>query len=374
MLNKVHQVDWGSLHHAYGPAKDIPQQIYKLRSKDETVWWTYFNKLSSRILYRDKYVFEATSYTVPFLIKLLEDENILYREHLLHLLAGISNGTSNKVSDDQLFFVQKKPFTRKVQMEFQQELEWVKKARLAVYQGVPIFYRLSQHDNYVIKEAAIYTLSSVKWLEEDILKRLRRQLRQEKDPMILTNLILALGAQHDQHAQTIHILERYLAHTEQPLLQLAAAIALTQIQSGHISSQTSQVLIQTIRNPDRVLAYDNLLFAKMDVITDIGRLLSQLPKEESVRSLSFLIDAFLHTENALAAVELTRSILTIAFGETKDIASRKASELTEQQRTILKHIADSKVAWIFNVNMSRVLQEFSLPSDLTRLRQYLKEG
>jgi hypothetical protein len=123
-----------------------------------------------------------------------------------------------------------------------------------------------------------------------------------------------------------------------------------------------------------VLAYDNLLFAKIDVITDIGRLLSQLPKEESVRSLSYLIDAFLHTENALAAVELTRSILTIAFGEMKHVTSRKASDLTEQQRIILKHIADSKVAWTFNANMSRVLQEFLLPSDLTHLRQFLKEG
>jgi hypothetical protein len=374
MLKKVHQVDWGSLHHAYGPAKDIPQQIYKLRSKDEKVWWTHFNKLSNNILYRDKYIFEATSYAVPFLIKLVEDENILFREHLLHLLAGIANGTSNKVNNEHLFFIQRTSFTRKEQLEFQKELEWVKKAKLAVYQGIPIFFRLSQHDNYVIKEAAIYTLSSIKWLEEDILKQLRLQLLQEKNPMVLTNLVLALGAQQDQHAQTIHILERYLALSEQPLLQLAAAIALTQIQSGHISRETSQVLIQTIKNPDRVLAYDNLLFAKIDVITDIGRLLSQLPKEESVRSLSYLIDAFLHTENALAAVELTRSILTIAFGEMKHVTSRKASDLTEQQRIILKHIADSKVAWTFNANMSRVLQEFLLPSDLTHLRQFLKEG
>ncbi|RAL24034.1 HEAT repeat domain-containing protein [Thermoflavimicrobium daqui] len=372
MLENISDVNWGNLTHAYGSAKDIPQQIYKLTSKDEKIWWAFFGKLSNYILYRDKYIFEATSYTVPFLIELLKDNNTLNRENILELLAGISNGTSYKAVYQYPPIKNKIVLTEEAHQELEQEIEWSKKAKEAVYQGVPIYYQLLDDSDFSVREAAIYTLASVKWLDAEIRTKLRNRMLHETCSLIRTNLIIALGIQRDKHKQTVEFLNHCVNQNHEPLIQLAAAIALVHIQSGNVSNQTIRVLIDAIKDPDRVCAYDNLLFASIDIIHDISWLLCCLTKELATQSLPLLLEAFRKTQNALAAIELSRTILMITFHKQCIPTGTHFHMLTEEQQETLRCIAENEVAWKFSVNMAEVLRDFRLPSDYQNFCRFIK--
>ncbi|SFJ78941.1 HEAT repeat domain-containing protein [Thermoflavimicrobium dichotomicum] len=371
MLENLNQIDWERLTHAYGSAKDIPQQIFKLTSKDEKIWWSSFGKLSNYILYRDKYIFEATSYTVPFLIELVKKEQTLNREHLLELLAGISNGTSYQLTHQRLSSMQEN-YSEIYLQEVHKELEWVERAKEAVAKGISVYYQLVHDPDLAVREAAIYTLASVKWLKEDMLHQLREKMLIETNPLILTNLIFALGTQRDKHEQTVNFLNDCIEKNEEPLIQLAAAMALVHIQEGKVHDRTIQVLIDAIRDPDRVSAYDNLLFASIDVIHDTTWLFSQLSHEQAIQSLPLLQDVFNRTNNALVAVELTRAMLMIAFNKKRVLQGIRFHELTEEQQKTLQCIAENHVAWEFNVNMAEVLRDFRLPCDCEKFRLFIR--
>lgn len=92
MLAGLNAIDWSKLHHAYGEAADVPDQIRSLLSDDKKVRNNAMYELCGNILHQGT-VYEASAYAVPFLQELLESPDTLDGASIAALLAQMACGT-----------------------------------------------------------------------------------------------------------------------------------------------------------------------------------------------------------------------------------------------------------------------------------------
>ena len=92
MLDKLDQVDWKQLTHAYGAAEDVPALIRALMSQDKSKRAEAIYELFGNIWHQGT-VYEATAYAVPFLIELLDSPNTPDRSSVACLLTSIADGS-----------------------------------------------------------------------------------------------------------------------------------------------------------------------------------------------------------------------------------------------------------------------------------------
>lgn len=88
---RVHEINWGSLEHAYGSADDVPDLLIDLQSVDNTARERAYNELFGNIWHQGT-VYSATAYAVPFLFELLDSLIARDKESLVGLLASIAAG------------------------------------------------------------------------------------------------------------------------------------------------------------------------------------------------------------------------------------------------------------------------------------------
>nr|GID90501.1 hypothetical protein Ade03nite_94250 [Actinoplanes derwentensis] len=91
MLEKLSQVPWARLGHAYGSASDVPDQIRALRSGDAAVREAARRALNGNIFHQGTR-YEASAFAVPFLLELLADPVTPERADLLALLTSLAIG------------------------------------------------------------------------------------------------------------------------------------------------------------------------------------------------------------------------------------------------------------------------------------------
>src|SRR2546430_17092296 len=72
-LEGLDQVAWSQLHHAYGPAADVPDQLRALRSPDVGTRRQARQQLTGNI-YHQGTRWQASGYAVPFLVALVDDQ------------------------------------------------------------------------------------------------------------------------------------------------------------------------------------------------------------------------------------------------------------------------------------------------------------
>jgi tetratricopeptide (TPR) repeat protein len=90
-LAGLEAVDWHRLHHAYGPADDVPNLLRLLQSDDAEVRDAAWEELYSNVWHQGD-VYQATPYVVPFLLRLLEAEAVPGKSDLLAFLQAIASG------------------------------------------------------------------------------------------------------------------------------------------------------------------------------------------------------------------------------------------------------------------------------------------
>jgi hypothetical protein len=70
-LAGLDEVPWAALHHAYGPADDVPGDLRALRSPDPAIRHGAHASLRGSV-YHQGTRWQASAYTVPFLIALVD--------------------------------------------------------------------------------------------------------------------------------------------------------------------------------------------------------------------------------------------------------------------------------------------------------------
>jgi hypothetical protein len=91
MLEKLDAIDWPKLHHAYGAAGDVPDQLRALISPDPEHRDKALYELFGNIFHQHT-IFEATSYAVPFLWEILGGPAPCDRRGVASLIGCIAEG------------------------------------------------------------------------------------------------------------------------------------------------------------------------------------------------------------------------------------------------------------------------------------------
>ncbi|MFF3853965.1 hypothetical protein [Micromonospora sp. NPDC002575] len=99
-LAGLDRVPWGSLHHAYGPAVDVPGQLRALRSADPPARRRALSELSGNV-YHQGTRWGASHHVVPFLVAIADDPATGDRAAVAGLLRAVVLGDRR---DDALPF------------------------------------------------------------------------------------------------------------------------------------------------------------------------------------------------------------------------------------------------------------------------------
>jgi hypothetical protein len=104
LLVKLDEIDWSKLKHAYGDASDVPGSIRSLLSNDEDIRHKAIYELFGNIWHQGT-VYEASSYTTPFLQELLRIPETPDKMMIADLLAEMADGgpyLESAITDEQM--------------------------------------------------------------------------------------------------------------------------------------------------------------------------------------------------------------------------------------------------------------------------------
>jgi hypothetical protein len=87
-LEGIDRVDWSKIKHCYGPATDVPRHLRALATGDDAARKDAWRALCSSLFHQGS-VYEASSYVIPFLIRLAEHPSVPEREQTLGLAGEI---------------------------------------------------------------------------------------------------------------------------------------------------------------------------------------------------------------------------------------------------------------------------------------------
>ncbi|GAA3961373.1 hypothetical protein GCM10023085_49760 [Actinomadura viridis] len=107
-LEGLETVDWADLHHAYGPATDVPGQLAALLSADAEERYEAHQQLRGNV-YHQGTRWQASRHVVPFLTELVDDPATPDRAAVVDLLRDIALGDRD---DTHLPFEPAREFAR----------------------------------------------------------------------------------------------------------------------------------------------------------------------------------------------------------------------------------------------------------------------
>ena len=93
MSEQLSSINWSELSHAYGAADDVPQLLTDLTSRDEHIRGHAMGTLYTNI-YHQGTVYQASAYAAPFLIELVQQEELPGRDDILVFLAHLAGGNA----------------------------------------------------------------------------------------------------------------------------------------------------------------------------------------------------------------------------------------------------------------------------------------
>jgi HEAT repeat protein len=376
MLQTIDQISWSQLEHAYGPADDVPGLLRDLASPNVDMRQKAMHNLYGTIWHQGT-VYEATAYTVPFLLELLQHPVVHDKDQILILLVHLANGNSYIDVHQHLGIFQQvhaeEMETSDWQAELERELSWVRGAHDAVGNGIPIYVDLLSTGEPAVRSAAAYVLAGFTSADTIVPLRLGERLATETHPLAKASLLLSLGTVANPEWGMRQLIEDQLRHESEPLIQLSAAMALTRLARDKTPLEAVKVLVGTIKDPQLVAAaYAQLPWADVHVVADVSAHLPALGEVDAPQLISLLVPA-LDAVDPYSALEIAATLLTLAFNTGPLPAAAAASDLTVAQRQVLDAIAASDTAWRFNVNLAGLLRSFGLPDWRDRLQSFLQK-
>jgi hypothetical protein len=221
MLERLNEIDWGKLCHAYGSARDVPGCLNALLSETGSEREEAFHELFGTI-YHQGSVYEATEYAIPFLIEIASDAGYPELESLLILLGCLAPGN---------LYQQDRPFW---------EDDCEQACYLAVQGGILFYLSHLSHANPKVRIAASFVLSRFPDKEQDNASVVYNRLQRESEEHVRASLLRCWGMIHEESPQTTSTLLGYASDTKEPLLFrfIAAVILETRFPTSHGETTT----------------------------------------------------------------------------------------------------------------------------------------
>ena len=136
MLERLDDIDWYTLGHAYGDASDVPGMIRALASPDDRVRAEAWDDLFGSVRHQGD-IYDSTPFVVPFLIELLADDSVPAKAELLQNFCYYSPDYSywNPYYDPN----------------WTDKDEYSRQTRRAIADGYPVYLRLLEADDLDIR-------------------------------------------------------------------------------------------------------------------------------------------------------------------------------------------------------------------------------
>jgi len=235
VLEKLDELNWKSLNHAYGSAGDVPQLIRGLLKKSPDPWAddAPLPALFSNIWHQGT-AYEATAYAVPFLFELVQNRQTPQREFILMLLAAIAEGSS--FLDGQMNFLD----PTEVEAELLKETRHVLAAYTAVSLGINILRDLLLDPDAEVRIAAVNTLACLRNYLDEVEPVLRDFAGTELSDLHRAGVLLSLGKLGACSKKTIALLRKSLELG--PTQRAAAAAALAMVKPGKAPEEALGIL------------------------------------------------------------------------------------------------------------------------------------
>ena len=283
MLDRLDDIPWKRLTHAYGPAEDVPDLLRSLRTApaemtgEQSPLWHLFGNI-----WHQGTVYEATAYAVPFLIELAAQPLVPDRLGILGLLAAIATGTSFRDVHGNLLnepdFAERKAV----------EIKWVEQAHAAVASGAAAFLAMTREETDV-RLAAAHVLALLPEHREVVGARLRSMVDKETGSLQRAGLLLLVGLAGDRSEAALSVLTGALSGDD--LVQRrAAAVAFAYLKPDPLPDLARTAILDAIAADDLENSFNGLPWDVVAEVMDRERLhacLDAASREEAAWSPSW---------------------------------------------------------------------------------------
>lgn len=367
MQEKLSSIAWSELSHAYGRADDVPQLVRDLASPDKEVRGLALGKLYTNI-YHQGTVYQASAYTAPFLIELVQYEEVPERDCILLLLACLAEGNAYHRQHMQYYSDERK-HDPTFQRELGEQVFWVDRTHEAVKNGMPTYLRLLEHQSVQIRMSVIHLLSTFKREASQLLPVLLVRFQQERDQQVHACILYGVGIlikhQVEEHSDAFQLLVRSLADGETELVRLAAAMSLVQAERQDVSSRVFDLLLETIVHPEMVAeVYEELPWAEGRFVFDAIKCFSSLSPSTCLRGVPRLIGVLNSLESTAQqelresiAEDIANTLIALTFHDVRFNEQSTVEDLTDEQRMVLIAIVNSDIVWRWEVGKASSHQQ-----------------
>jgi len=167
------EVVWADVHHAYGPAIDVPDLLRLLTSSSRERRLEAWHELYGNLWHQGT-IYEATACAVPFFIQLLQADHVSDKAEVLAYLAALFQGKGywevhgRRSRPD-------KPTAVELEGIVLQERAWAETIRSAIRKGRETYFHLLQTGDSRTKLSSAYLLGL---LGEDNLEIIEEILKE----------------------------------------------------------------------------------------------------------------------------------------------------------------------------------------------------
>jgi hypothetical protein len=387
MLEGLDRIDWSKLHHAYGPASDVPGQLRALASAEAQTREEALYELFGNIWHQGT-VYEASAHTVPFLIELLREPSVEGKVGILNLLECLATGNSHlDVHARGNHEISRKMRDR---TDFDQtlalELSWVRETHAAVLAGIPVYLERLGSEEWDVRLAAAKVLTTCVEHRDIVGTNLLHCFERETDPRVHFGLLLCLGeVGRREDADFLKAIvgaepdpRSRLAAGESPspgFLRWAAAVALARILGRDTPIEAIRILEETFANPEPADEFlQQMPWDHEDAIEAACSVLRLLPAEKAVP----ILIAASGTVEKRRAQDILWELLNLTFPEidsytvTSPHEPRTPVSLAPLQREVLETLITRDEAWEPSWGIQGSLKCLGLPDRKEELRAFLR--
>ena len=360
MLDRLDDIPWSQLTHAYGSAEDVPDQIRALAStnakkQEEALWQLYGN------IFHQGTRYEASSHAIPFLYELIKEPTTPAKHYLIHLLVSLALGYAEYFLPDGIV----PDVLRELDTS---DTDPSSQCYQAVRRGVPVLLDLLNDRNDSVRGVAVYALAWFPQDAEQSVGAIENLLSTEQDQFNIANAILSLGLLRRSSGIGFES-SRIEAHLngDSLLLRTAAAIALA---TEPMEQQVIEILTDAVRRSSEFDEFHSVIpFNEGDLVGYVGRILTQAGGNVRASSIQALSEA-LKSANPMQSLDITGSLLDLVF--KRDNPEQGFDSIGfEALLTIADHGAWEIEGALF-ANYSALIRAYGLPGSADELREFVR--
>jgi hypothetical protein len=355
MLERLDEVDWSSLQHAYGAANDVPALLRALLSSSKKERDAAWSKLWGNVIHQGT-VWEATPHVVPFLFELLGGPE---PDRVLRYLCALAEGEGDDGDGPEDEYP-----------ELAMHRGAPQRTRLALARGLDAVRPFLHAPDPACRAEAARFLSI---LDATALAALAEQHAAETDDVARASILWSARAAGDRTTIPSQIdspsaIERFVE-------------ALFAIASPDVTPRALEIVAEALADPCSVPGYEDLpqRFARIEL--DTAAMIHRCAPSAVEPLLPVLLQTMhrVSAESPFVGSSMFAAILHIVFEPREapriDRKQRLRSSLSARQREVLRELVRDAAIWgepgRLNGNLGALLNPRGLPTTREAMRDFL---